>query len=443
MNKKSHKKILIIGKYKYHIFNELLPLYPPTYERGQHLHLILTKALQKSRRYFSEMRDDPYIYFSNKQAILLGGRSFYKENFQLLIDLGLLTPVINHNYKNRKQSLMTFEPITLKPILHDQSITYKRINTSLEGYYAARKGDMADVASRFLIPFLRKIKIDITEESFFNHVSRHYLEYVNELGQEHRNQKKKPLSFEAYMESNRYLYLKIQDFKNVKGDEIYDFITQDHFSGRIHSPITILPKYLKHLNIVKYNGESMTELDIKTFQPLLLAIILGDSDFSKWYFSVPDCYLAIQDIFSLQSREAAKTFMYHLLFGTTYGKDHKRFCEKFPEAGRILARWETTFNPDNPNSYKQTKKGIRRTNYHSNVSLLLQKEEVKYMRMIWAMLGRKNISFVTIHDAVLVPTSKADLAQRLIIEKLEMWFKGKARLRRTDLNMIRSDKFAA
>ena len=72
----------------------------------------------------------------------------------------------------------------------------------------------------------------------------------------------------------------------------------------------------------------------------------------------------------------------------------------------------------------------------------MQREEVKYMRMIWGMLGGKNIPFITIHDAVLVPSSKADLAEKLITDKLKIWFKGKAKLRRTDLRM-HQDSMAA
>lgn len=438
MNSKSHQKIQITSNRKYHVFKELMNVYPPTDERGQRLHLILTKVLQKSRHYLSAMRQDPYIYFSQKEALLLGGRHHYKENFQLLIDLGLLKPIIIYTFRHRMQRLMTFEPITLNPMLHDESITHIRINTSLEGYYRARKEEMVDVVRRFLIPSLRKVRIDVTEEYFFTHVSKNHLAYIQEFYEDHGNENKKPLSYEAYMESNRFLFLKLKDFNNAKGEEIYSFITQDRFSGRIHTPITVLPKYLKILDIIKYEGESMTELDIKTFQPMLLAIILSDSDYSKWYYSVDDCYVALQELFSLPTRNSAKKFMYSLMFGTTYGRGHKEFCARFPQAGEILTKWKTTMNSENPKSYKFTKKGNRRSNYHSNVAFLMQREEVKYMQMIWGLLGRKNIPFVTIHDAVLVPASKADLAEKLITEKFLIWFNGTAKLRKTDLRILQN-----
>lgn len=435
MNEKTHHKIQITTKRTYHIFKELLPLAPPTDERGQRLHLILTKAYQKSWMHFSEEREEPYIYFSHREAILLGGRSSYKEYFQLLITLGFLVPILKYNHHNRKQPLLTFKPIMLKPLRHNEKISHQRINTSIEGYYNFKKKNLTDVVNRYLVPYLRNIKFDFTKAAYYGLVGLHYSEYVKEFQQYSKDQKKQPLDYQAYMDNHQHLYNKLLDFNIAEGDAIYDHITQDRFSGRIHTPVTIFPKYLKNMNIIKYDGEAMTELDVKTFQPLLLAIILGDSDFSRWYFSVEDCYVAIQEKFKLISRDFAKVFMYQLMFGTTYGRYHNMFCEEFSEAGITLTKWKSTLNPENPNSYKLTKKGIRKSNYHSNISFLMQREEVKYMRMIWGMLGRKNIPFVTIHDAVLVPTSKAGLAEKYITEKFLVWFRGKASIRRRNLTL--------
>ena len=432
MNGKSHHKIQIVSKYKYHIFKEISVIFHPSDESGQRLQLILTKALQKSRHYLAAQRDEPYIQFSNKEAKLLGGCR-HKENFNILIELGLLIPVIKYNYRNKNQSLMTFEPITLKPIRYNESITHPRIANSLECYYKAKKGDMTDVISRYLIPSLRKISFYMSEETFLYHVSNNYLVYCEEFNKDINNKKKKTLTHDKYIENSRFLFLKLQDFNNAKGVEIYDFISQDKFSGRFHTPVTILPKYLKIRDIIKYDGESMTELDIKTFQPMLLSIILDGTDYSRWYNSVDDCYLALMEQFNLPSRECAKDYMYGFVFGTKYGKKHKEFCRHFPEAGRILTEWKSNHIEDNPNSYKVAKNGKRRCNYHSNVSMLTQREEVRWMSKLWSILGKKVIPFVTIHDAILIPASKADLAEKLINERLLMWFKGKAELKRTDL----------
>lgn len=436
MNRKSHRKIELVSKRKFHIFKELLPLYPAESERGQRLHLILTKAVQKSRHYLAEGRQDPYIYFSYKEATLLGTRK-YKEKFKILVDLGLLKPVLHYNRHNKKQELLTFEPVILQPLRHGVSVSHSRIENSLESYYRSRKRNLSSVVNRHLLPVLRKIQIDITEEEYRKAVSDNYLTYVKEFHDDYSNSRKQMLTYSAYVENSKHLYLKIKDFNSAHTDEIYSFISQDSFSGRVHTPITILPKFLKNRGIIKYKGESMTELDLQTFQPLLLADILDGTDFAQWYYAVDDCYEALMAEFSLTSRRAAKRFMYKLMFGTIYGQKHKVFCNRFPEAGKKLTEWKTRIDDNNPRSYKYTREGKRKNNFHSNVAFKLQNREVKYMQMIWSKLGRENIPFVTIHDAVLVPTRYADIAESLITRYLDMWFKGKAKVRRTDLTAIK------
>lgn len=434
MNRKSHHKLQVTSKYTFNVYGELLPNYPPSTEQGQRLHLLLTKANQKSSHVLSADWEEPFIYFSYKEASLLGGRRYYKDNFQILINLGLLEPIKKCNAYNHKQYLMAFKPIILKPKRYKERITHKRIHENLVGFYKAKSKGLSDGVLRYVVSTLKKIKINISEQMFLELVKQNYLTYVNDYRKDRKNALRKPLPFNDYVENCFNLYNHLMAFNTATGDEIFGFITQDSFSGRIHTPITVIPRYLKKQDIIEYNGESMVELDIKTFQPLLLAVILGDTDYSRWYFSVDDCYVELQKEFDLPSRESAKEFFYQLVFGTKYGKSHKLFCERFPEAGNMLTNWKTTFDSTNPNSYKTLKNGRVRSNFHSNVSMRTQRAEVKFMRMIWGALGRNKIPFVTIHDAVLVPESYADRAEQLFKHYLEIRFRGKAILKRTNLS---------
>lgn len=413
---KTHKKIPIQSNYTTYFFDEVDALAPYRSELWYRLNLILDKAYRKGNLFKSRAteeqldRSDIYVYFNRSETRHLGGKDF-KRPFQMLEDAGLLVRKDLRNFKNGNQQIRAYLPLTIKPIAGlPQRITHKRIQTSLDAYYTAKVRGYSMVVQNKVIPSLRNVKINITEARFWTAVADNYDGYCKSKLQSGRI----PLPYDLYKENYSQLWAEIQSWNTAEGNEIFQHITEDNFSGRVHTTITTLPRFIRELGVIEYKGEPLAELDIKTFQPLLLALMLDGTDFSQWFFSVNDCYEELMKLYDLPSRDAAKRFMYKLMFGTPYGKHHSQFCDMFPEAGELLTIIKRQHNPNNPNSYRVNNAGRKVKNFHSNAAFLMQVKEVSVMRHIWASLYRKQIPFATIHDAVLVPESKLNAAYELM-----------------------------
>ncbi len=430
---RSHKTVQTPGVYKTHLFKEADTLAKPGSVTWWRINIILTKAYQKTwhYKYRTEEGEKPsgYIYFSRKESIHLGGKN-YSALFKRIENAGILASYGLKNYKNKTQNIRTYQFLTIQPLSYSCALRSKNVTNSLDSYYDAKQKGIHPVVANKLIPCLRKISIDITEEQFFSAVMDHYEEYKQKC----ILKRNIPLPEDKYRESYDPLWYEIVSFNEASGKEIYQFISVDSFSGRVHTIITRLPKFIRELGVIRYKGIALAELDMKTFQPLLFALMLEGTDFARWFFFVEDCYEEIRKKFKQPSRDIAKQYMYKWMFGQATSRMHKEFCKTFPEAGAKLTRIKTELNLNNPNSFKYSKNNKKIPNFHSNASFLMQKKEVELMMHVWGELGKKQIPFATIHDAVLVPEDRLDEAEKLMYEVMDKHLKaakGRIRIKRT------------
>jgi hypothetical protein len=189
-------------------------------------------------------------------------------------------------------------------------------------------------------------------------------------------------------ESTPYLTV----FLNSK-DLIDLFFTIDHFSGRIHTPITSLKSDIRK-NIL-LDGEETISIDVVTMQPLLLGAILknkvGDNEFSKWIDEGKDIYIMLQAKTNLSTREDAKKKFFEILFAHSNESLSKTFGD---------ANWITWINEFKSKPFEPNPNTLEKN--HSNLAWLLQTSEVQLMRKVWHQLLNHGIKFLSVHDEVII-----------------------------------------
>ena len=401
----SHKKQNIKSKYRYNSFAMVDELYPVGSEAWERANIVLTKFQQRTFYNDFVLENDGevrYVYTTLLELRILLGEKKYNEILNTLIDNNVILRVDTLNPNNPTQTLYTFEAFRETPKGYNIRVTNKRVHNSLNRFYDSKQKQFSPVVRDVILPNLRKSKIEITDTDYWTAVQENYSEYCTHR----RNINKSIQSYERYVDAYKYLLYRIRTFNSATGKEIYDFITEDNFSKRVHTIITQLPKFLRERNIIRLNGESVCEIDLAQSQPTILAKVLEGTDYYYWFNSEADCYLALKKRFNLPTRDSAKVYMFSLMFGTKWGKNHKLFEEMFPQAGSVLSTMKSTYNPNNPNCTKG--------NFHSNVAYEMQMRETTIFRGVWKKINNKSIRFLTIHDAVLVPTKDIDMVKAIM-----------------------------
>ena len=203
-------------------------------------------------------------------------------------------------------------------------------------------------------------------------------------------------------------------FLEVKDYDIECFFKVDHFSGRVHTPVTSLKSEFRSKLLIK--GEETVSLDVVTMQPLLLGKILQDkigyNQYSYWIDEGEDIYIRLLQTAKLNDREAAKTKFFQILFG----RSNENLATTFGNADWI--EWINDFKSKqlqaNPNTEEKE---------HSNLAWLLQKTEVKLMRKIWEALIKADIIFLTVHDEIIVRESDKKETYSIMSRILSQEFK--------------------
>ncbi len=187
------------------------------------------------------------------------------------------------------------------------------------------------------------------------------------------------------------------------------FFKVDHFAGRVHSPVSNFHR--THRPNILLNGEKTTSLDVATMQPLLLGKILTndlvDNEYSAWINEGKDIYLELQTKANLSSRDEAKKAFFQILFS----KPSNALSNLFGSADWItwVNNYKSSYEPQNPHG---------RDKPHSNLAWLLQTTEVRVMSKIWRKLINARITFIPVHDEIIVPVSKALQAMDIMKEVL-------------------------
>jgi hypothetical protein len=203
-------------------------------------------------------------------------------------------------------------------------------------------------------------------------------------------------------------------FLKQKESFIDMYLIMDAFSGRIHSPVSIM-KSDHRKNLLLYR-EPTISIDVVTMQPLILAKILdeniGENEYSNMIFSGNDIYQYFKLALNLSSRDEAKKFFFRLIFGKPDNKLYTYFGHQ---------KWINWIN--------QYKSKLIAENYrsknkpHSNLAWLLQKNEVEIMREVWQSLSDNNIPFLPVHDEIIVKEKDNKLARKLFDRVLSTHFK--------------------
>ena len=128
-------------------------------------------------------------------------------------------------------------------------------------------------------------------------------------------------------------------------------------------------------------------------------------------------------------------------------KPHQKFCEIFPKDGIHLTNLKKIEILGNPKRFKDAKKYVKSScrkkgygpegrpknknwgkiyeNFHTNIYFLLTAEEVRIFKRIWTELDKENISFLTIHDCVMVEEQNKErvleIMNRIFSDEFEVY----------------------
>jgi hypothetical protein len=178
---------------------------------------------------------------------------------------------------------------------------------------------------------------------------------------------------------------------------IRTFFNVDEFSGRVHTPITSFKS--EYRDNILINGKETLSIDVVTMQPLLLGTILkkhiGENEYSKWIDEGEDIYIKLQDKANLKTRDEAKKKFFEILFSRPNDGLKKMF------GSSTWIEWINDFKqkPFAPNPHTLEKN-------HSNLAWLLQNKEVEIMRKVWHKLLEHGITFISVHDEIIVTAER-------------------------------------
>jgi hypothetical protein len=187
----------------------------------------------------------------------------------------------------------------------------------------------------------------------------------------------------------------------------------DHFSGRVHTPITSLKgEYRKNILL---GGKETISIDVVTMQPLLLGSILktkiGENEYSNWIDAGEDIYIKLQNKAKFSTRNEAKKRFFEILFS----RPNDELLKLFGNSSWI--EWINDFKrqPFEPNPHTIEKN-------HSNLAWLLQNKEVNIMRKVWSKLLEHGILFISVHDEVIVPLEQYNEATTIFQSVMDKHF---------------------
>jgi hypothetical protein len=384
--------------YKYHAWDEVSSLFADPQDQIR-ANFFLTKVLQKQGGYKHTYQDDFFgTYLSSSFLRTILGRNTYRDYLRELEEAGIISVMTKPNPHNANQNLYYLQEFTLKPTEVNVEIPdqYPKINNMIERYYAMRRESLSADAE-MQMGSLDKAHIKDDPEQFREDVLKHYPEYVGKCLAGGNSF----MSFEEYSQSSESFLHRAQDFNAANNDEKYDFVSEDKFGKRFHSPVTQIPSFMREKGYVTLNGNDTIELDLSESQPSILATLLHEmipgNDFSTKFFEVEDIYLYIDSQVNptkgtdKHMRMRGKLLMFIMLYGPVWSEEHKEFCRLFPIAGEAVTEIKKKHNPQNPSQ-----------KVHSNLSWILMNTESEIMREVWRVLYDNRVHFLSIHDAILV-----------------------------------------
>lgn len=193
-----------------------------------------------------------------------------------------------------------------------------------------------------------------------------------------------------------------------------------HFDtfGRFHTNFTILKSFIRK-NCLLIDGEETSEVDIPNSQPFFLAKIMNDSqsrwikkeelDFFTYLVRNGLYYQYLVDNLEFKDKKEAKDLTYRVFFGKNYAtcKSDKQFQKLFPTIHNYIKL------------YKKEWGDYRILSHH------LQKLE---SQLVFNTIGKElminhpNISWITVHDSLIIGKSNKILVESIFKRHLdELW----------------------
>lgn len=203
-------------------------------------------------------------------------------------------------------------------------------------------------------------------------------------------------------------------FMDEKNRDISPFFSVDTFSGRVHTPVVNLKGELRFK--IRFHGSPVVSLDVKQMQPTILAKVLdermGVNSFTDAINQGKDVYEHIQNEAGLESRDAAKKYLFQLIFGQPKSDIGEMFT-----GDKSWVEWI--------NGYKSVTEYLNphKRKTHTNLAWLLQTNEVQIMTGLWLKLMHRDIPFLTIHDEILCRPQDKEVVFELMEKELKKHFK--------------------
>tara|TARA_R110000803_G_scaffold35405_8_gene76623 strand:- start:11435 stop:12580 length:1146 start_codon:yes stop_codon:yes gene_type:complete len=343
----------------------------------------LTKVLQKYRNFRQrDSEEEPYAYISMTECRLLLGSVLHPVRIDELIRLGFIEKVCIGQTKYGRDIFGYIPKVT----------EYKRQKMAhkvITNYYQRKHSSLSKIAKK-VFKFMSHSTIDVTREEFELMGDEMYKSYLLRAD--------KAIDKVDYNKYLINLWESIEDYNTMNMTERVEYVTEDDFGNRLHSIFSSLPKALRRRVLVW--GEENVELDLCQSQPVILAQVLeeemGDNSFTRLIRSGEDVYRYI----SPDNRDKGKKALYFTLFGK---RTPKSIIKLFPDIEKTIKNLKWKRVEGNPSEKK-----------YSNLAYKLQQKESMLFRQVWTNLIKENISFIPVHDSVMVQDKYMNKALRIM-----------------------------
>lgn len=217
---------------------------------------------------------------------------------------------------------------------------------------------------------------------------------------------------------------------SIANQSSYDIIAKhkiDDYGGRFYTPMTNLPKDIRHLCIT-LDGESIAEVDVSSAQPTFLGLYFKEKcnvntewlehcirgDFYEWMKKI--CKTKIE-------REKVKEHIMHYLYSydneyaeIQHTKEHKKGYWRFERLlNEYLKENEPFIFDEIQNHKKNAEKDEKKNKMRNSLSRDLVKMEVEYIKYCISKLP-PNFKFYTIHDCICCKQSDAEYVKKIMEE---------------------------
>lgn len=443
-------------RYRFLIFPEVEAIvrYMPKNVKEE-IHYFFTIFFYKQDYYkrITENEEPPFIHFTFDNLAVFFGRPHVVEAINYLQNNGLLTrtgDLTEYDYYFNR-----FLPITLTTGNQKCQAGYVTSRTFLnrlnKHYSTIYKNYCPEVKK--MIKIYKQTQINLTHTQWMNYCMKCFFRSCTRNEKTFDSIKDKFNYYKnTYKPAHELFYESIRLFNETKGNQIYELINQDKFSGRVSTVITALPSFIRNTpGIITINKQNILSLDLKQSQPMIMALTLQEyhpnNDYTRKFKQVGDIYIYMARQYykgdwerlsqkqKAKERNKAKKIVFRMMFGRPYGQWHEKFKSLFPQAARLIFRIKKTENKLNPNHekyknakpYKCRKTGKwKKKKYqpHTNMAYEMQTREVTVFRLVWSKLLQYKIKFVSIHDEILVQASRHTDAYHIMKGILDRYFEG-------------------